>query len=91
MVKAKKRFSKYVIPEPQNYIGAFLPYSPIHYLLMKLYNQPLIMTSANLSDQPIFYKENKELKKIWDIADLVLINNREIYFPCDDSVIKKFL
>ncbi len=90
LLKTKKAFSNFVIPQPQNFIGAFLPYSPIHYLLMKFYKKPLIMTSANISDEPIFYRENESFDKILDLVDIVYIHNREIFIRNDDSVIKVY-
>lgn len=90
LVKLKKeqihKIPKEIIPD-QNYLGVFLPYSPIHHLIMKFYNKPLIMTSANFSSEPIIYKE--EWDKLFEIADYVLSHNREIYNYCDDSVISK--
>ncbi len=88
LVRAKKNFSDYVIPQPQNFIGAFLPYSPIHYLLMNNYKKPLIMTSANITDEPIFYREDENFKKIFSLVDCVYIHNREIFVRNDDSVVK---
>lgn len=90
LVKIKKekidQIPKEIIPN-QNYLGVFLPYSPIHHLLMKFYNKPLIMTSANFSSDPIIYKE--DWNKLFEIADYVVSHNREIYNYCDDSVISK--
>jgi hydrogenase maturation protein HypF len=71
---------------PRNgYIGAFLPYTPIHHLLMERF-EALIMTSANVTDEPLLSTE-EELKRILGpIADAALIHNRRIAHKCDDSI-----
>lgn len=87
LLKAKKIFPSSVIPQPQNYIGVFLPYTPIHYLLMHRYKKPLIMTSANFSDEPIVYQDEE---RIFDLADVVITHNRNIHIWNDDSVLKTY-
>ena len=69
------------------YIGVMLPYTPVHYLLMDDGIDALIMTSANLSDLPIIYKNDEALDKLSGIADGFLLNDREIHVRCDDSLI----
>ncbi|MRI58661.1 MAG: carbamoyltransferase HypF [Epsilonproteobacteria bacterium] len=65
-------------------VGVFLPYSPIYYLLFSLLSDPLIVTSANISDEPII-KDEESLRAL-GIADEVLWYEREIERSCDDSV-----
>lgn len=68
-------------------VGAFLPYSPLHYLLTDDLKMPLIATSANFSDSPII-KDNKEATdKLKGIADGFLLHDRDIIRRCDDSVV----
>jgi hydrogenase maturation protein HypF len=71
---------------PRNgYIGAFLPYTPIHHLLLE-HCETLIMTSANVTDEPLISTE-EELKRILGpVADAALIHNRRIVHKCDDSI-----
>lgn len=80
---------------PDNrYLGFMLPYSPLHHLLFKFGNfDVLIMTSGNISENPIIYENEKALKELKDIADYFLIHERDIEIGCDDSVVKysKFL
>lgn len=72
---------------PNNkYLGFMLPYTPLHYLITKEF-QALIMTSGNLSDEPIIYKNEDALLKLNHIADLFLIHDRDIFTPCDDSIV----
>lgn len=70
------------------YLGIMLPYTPLHHLLMAEFNQPVIATSGNLSDEPICIDEQKALIKLSEIADLFLIHNRPILRPVDDSIVR---
>lgn len=67
-------------------LGVMLPYTPIHYLLFDNDLDLLIMTSANISDEPLIIDNDEALNKLKGIADYFLMHNREIYNPCDDSV-----
>jgi hydrogenase maturation protein HypF len=68
------------------YLGVMLPYTPLHHLLMKEVARPLVMTSGNLSEEPIVGDNDEALEKLASIADAFLVNNRDIYARCDDSV-----
>ncbi len=72
-----------------NTIGAFLPYMPIHYMLFdRITISALVLTSGNLSDEPII-TEDEEAKKVFGtFADAVVSYNREIHNRTDDSVVK---
>ena len=67
-------------------IGLFLPYSPLHHLLLADLDRPLVMTSANCSGEPIVHRDADALERLSDIADLLLVHDRVIETPCDDSV-----
>ncbi len=69
-------------------IGVFLPYSPLHILLMDDYKKPLVMTSANLSDEPIIKDNNEAFEKLSAFTDYILIHNRDIKNRVDDSVVR---
>jgi len=71
-----------------NYLGVMLPYTPLHYLLLKDNFTALIMTSGNITDQPIIGDNLKALDKLDGIVDFFLSYNRDIFNRCDDSVIK---
>jgi len=72
---------------PQNkYLGVMLPYTPLHYLLLKKVKVPLVMTSGNISEEPIAYKDKDAFNRLNKIADAFLIHNREIQIRIDDSV-----
>ncbi len=64
-------------------VGAFLPYTPIHHLLMQHFDA-LVMTSGNLAEEPIA-SDDAELPHV---ADAVLTHNRPIVHKCDDSVVR---
>lgn len=68
------------------YVGVMLPYTPLHYLLFGDDIDMLIMTSANLSDTPILYKNGEALEKLSGIADGFLLHDRDIQTRCDDSL-----
>ena len=70
-------------------LGILLPYSPLHYLLLE--DMPaLVMTSGNLSDEPIAKDNDEAMITLADIADVFLLHNRDIQVPCDDSVVRVF-
>ena len=63
-----------------------LPYTPLHHLLLAAVGGPLVMTSGNLSDEPIAFRNDDALARLGGIADLFLMHDREIETRCDDSV-----
>jgi hydrogenase maturation protein HypF len=67
-------------------VGVMLPYTPLHHLLMRAVNRPLVMTSANLAEEPLAYRNDEALRRLARIADLFLMHDREIETRCDDSV-----
>jgi hydrogenase maturation protein HypF len=69
-------------------LGVMLPYTPLHYLLFSEELELLIMTSANISDEPLITDNQEAMDKLQDVADFFLVHNREIYNPCDDSVMR---
>jgi len=68
------------------YLGVMLPYTPLHHLLLKESNLPLVMTSGNLSEEPIAKDNDEALTRLKGIADYFLLHNRGIYARYDDSV-----
>lgn len=65
-------------------IGFMLPYTPLHYLLLG--DRPLVMTSGNLSEEPIVWRNEDARLRLSEIADAFVFHNRDIHVPCDDSV-----
>ncbi len=70
------------------YWGVMLPYTPLHYLLLKNGFSALVMTSANLSEEPIAIDNEDAFERLADIADVFLTHNRDIYLRSDDSILK---
>ena len=70
----------------QDTLGVMLPYSPLHHLLLNGPLKTLVVTSGNVSDEPISYKNEEAFNRLSSIADYFLFHNREIHMRCDDSV-----
>lgn len=83
--KENSPVSKNVAPV-NNYTGVMLPYTPLHHLLLRDAALPLVMTSANITEEPIAYKDRDAFERLTTIADYFLVHNREIHMRCDDSV-----
>jgi len=72
---------------PRNqFVGVFLPYSPLHHLLLEDAGRPLVMTSGNVSEEPMAFRNEDALARLGPIADALLLHDRDIQTPCDDSV-----
>ncbi|MFC1524920.1 carbamoyltransferase HypF [Planctomycetota bacterium] len=92
LLRKKKRsvVSDWVAPK-NNYVGVMLPYTPLHYLLLREFNQDkkslaLVMTSANISEEPICMSNQEAMKRLSTLADFFLLHNRNIHIRCDDAV-----
>jgi hydrogenase maturation protein HypF len=72
---------------PQNqYLGVMLPYTPLHHILLRDAGRPLVMTSGNLSEEPIAQSNREARQRLGALADAFLMHNRDIYARYDDSV-----
>lgn len=77
----------------QNHLGFMLPYTPLHCLLLEKaegYPEVLVMTSGNISEEPIAYEDDEAIKRLTPLVDGFLTNNRPIHTRVDDSVIRVF-
>ena len=70
------------------YFGVMLPYTPLHYLLLEYGFDALVMTSGNLSQEPIAIDNDDAFNRLSAIADYFLIHNRDIYLRSDDSIVR---
>lgn len=87
LLKERKdsQIAKSVAPN-QNYQGVMLPSTPIHHIILNFYKKPLVMTSGNITEEPIAMENEEALERLKEIADSFLLHNRGIYSRYDDSV-----
>ncbi len=70
----------------QNNLGVMLPCTPLHHILLRDMGRPLVMTSGNLSEEPIAADNDEALRRLGNLADAFVLHNRDIYARYDDSV-----
>ncbi len=87
LVKKKDGLLDTVSPHLKS-VGVFLPYSPLHYIILKGLDFPVVATSGNLSEEPIIKENDEALKRLSPISHFILLHNRPIHRRCDDSVVK---
>jgi hydrogenase maturation protein HypF len=68
-----------------------LPYTPLHHILMRELDRPVVATSGNISDEPICIDEREALERLGGIADVFLVHNRPIVRYVDDSIVRVVL
>jgi hydrogenase maturation protein HypF len=71
-------------------LGVMLPYTPLHHLLVRALGRPMVLTSGNVSDEPIAYRDEDALAALAPIADAFLTHDRAIHIRTDDSVARTF-
>jgi hydrogenase maturation protein HypF len=71
-------------------LGVMLPYTPLHHLLVRAVARPIVLTSGNVSDEPIAYRDDDALERLAPIADAFLRHDRAIHIRTDDSVARTF-
>ncbi|MGB8507006.1 MAG: carbamoyltransferase HypF [Pyrinomonadaceae bacterium] len=69
-----------------NTLGFMLPYTPLHHLIVENFDRPLVMTSGNVSDEPICYEDDEANRRLNRLADYFLSHDRRIHIRTDDSV-----
>ena len=89
LVKKKKNFdlSEQIAPNI-NHLGCFIAYTPLHHLLFRYLNNPIVATSANLKGEPIIISKDEIIEKLSNVVDFVLDFNRDILNASDDTVIQ---
>jgi len=92
IVLVRRRQSTAIVPSVApgiSRLGVFLPYAPFHHLLFASGElKALVMTSANLSEEPIAIDNAEAVSRLGNIADAFLMHDREILQRCDDSVLQ---
>ena len=86
-INGKKEVATSVAPG-QNTLGFMLPYTPLHHLVLRRLNVPIVLTSGNFSDEPQCLKNEEAREKLSEIADYFLIHNRPIFNRVDDSLVR---
>jgi hydrogenase maturation protein HypF len=71
-------------------LGVMLPYTPLHHLLLRDFGRPMVLTSGNVSDEPIAYRDEDALARLGGVADVFLTHDRPIHVRTDDSVVRPF-
>jgi hydrogenase maturation protein HypF len=69
-------------------VGAFLPYSPLHHLLLTGFGGPVVATSGNVSGEPVLTDSREAESRLASVADAFLHHDRPIVRPADDSVVR---
>jgi hydrogenase maturation protein HypF len=89
MILKQKKVLSEAVSNGLNTIGAMLPYLPVHYMLFKNLKTPaVVLTSGNISEEPILIDDTEALEQLMSIADSFVSNNRLIFNRTDDSVIR---
>ncbi|MGZ4282369.1 MAG: carbamoyltransferase HypF [Gaiellaceae bacterium] len=70
------------------WLGVMLPYTPLHHLLAAEFEGPLVLTSGNLSDEPIAFDDEEARSRLGGVADAFLAHDRPIHRRCEDSVVR---
>ncbi|ABM03050.1 (NiFe) hydrogenase maturation protein HypF [Psychromonas ingrahamii 37] len=74
---------------PNNpYLGVMLAYTPLHQLICRAINKPLVVTSANRSGEPVCCDNEQALEQLSQLVDGFVMHDREIYQGLDDSIVK---
>jgi hydrogenase maturation protein HypF len=71
-------------------LGVMLPYTPLHHLLLEAVGRPIVLTSGNVSDEPIVYRDDEARETLKGIADAFVTHDRAIHVRTDDSVARAF-
>jgi hydrogenase maturation protein HypF len=91
ILKKKKKFSLVQnLSFESGFLGVFLPYTPLQLMLFSHIDFPLVMTSANISEEPIITEFDELIKKLGNVVDFVLDFDRKVINGCDDSVVRVF-
>lgn len=89
LVKKKKESDLSQLLAPNiNHLGCFIAYTPLHHLLFRYLDNPVVATSANLKGEPIIISKDEIIEKLSNVVDFILDFNRDILNASDDSVIQ---
>ncbi|MBD2438595.1 carbamoyltransferase HypF [Nostoc sp. FACHB-110] len=86
--KSTQHFIAESVAPGQNTLGFMLPYTPLHHLILRRMNRPIVLTSGNISDEPQCIDNDEAREKLGKIADYFILHNRDIINRVDDSVVR---
>ncbi|MBD2681419.1 MULTISPECIES: carbamoyltransferase HypF [Nostoc] len=86
-IEVEKKLAVSVAPG-QNSLGFMLPYTPLHHLILRRMNRPIVLTSGNIADEPQCIDNDEAREKLRTIANYFLLHNRDIINRVDDSVVR---
>ncbi len=86
--EARKLLATEALAPGLDTLGIMMPYAPLLLQLMQLFPHPLVATSGNMHGSPIIYQDDLAIEYLGEISDWILMHNREIVVPQDDSVIR---
>lgn len=87
--RPEAKLASAVAPDNRD-LGVMLPYTPMHHLLAEQVGEPFVLTSGNLSDEPIAYRDDDARERLAGLADGFLTHDRAIHARADDSVVRMF-
>jgi hydrogenase maturation protein HypF len=85
---AGERWLAEAVAPGNRYLGVLLPYTPLHHLLAHEVAEPIVLTSGNVSDEPIAFHDEDAVRRLAPIADAFLTHDRPIHVRADDSVVR---
>ena len=88
LLKREPSHIAHAVAPHSRYVGVMLPYTPLHHLLLAEGFEALVMTSGNVSDEPICKENDEAIQRLRRIADYFLVHDREIHTTSDDSVVR---
>ncbi|HLB39754.1 MAG TPA: carbamoyltransferase HypF, partial [Actinomycetota bacterium] len=87
LVEARRPLAPTVAPGFRRH-GVMLPATPLHHLVLRAVDRPLVMTSGNASDEPICITNDEAIERLGEIADMALLHDRDVVARYDDSVVR---
>ncbi len=92
LLRLKKQTTSHIaideIAKDLGRIGVMLPYTPLYDLLLQKFDKPIVATSGNITGSTIIFDDQTAIEYLTHIADVLLMNNRDIVIPQDDGLVR---